>query len=224
MKRAYPDFWEKVQNDPALKKGMRKKFVRHLSRYKRGDLKRYVEAFFRANKLKGPAIALESDEVLGCVRAKRNFITRLAACAGVSKRKMQRTLDHWVSMDPALIQEEIEGVVGEAPIHSFMMWSYRNDMDTFDPFNGIIVHDLPCRLGLSSFGLEHYAFGHMLPVNKKARQPTAFDGGLCPQWMPGGLTRPHDPCKAKYGKGLPEVVHRPTTFNKICTKLMEITR
>ncbi|MCU0786225.1 MAG: hypothetical protein MUF81_19695 [Verrucomicrobia bacterium] len=227
FKRKHPEFWAKLEKDKALTRGLKKKFAKHLATHKKGDISEHAVSFFRANKLKGAAILLNRDEVLGSVRAKTALVARLRVCAKISRIKTLRHLADWVGFDVNKLQSEIENLLGDALIGQFVMWSYRNERDAYDPFSGVVVRDLPCRLGLPSFPKEdHYAFGHMMPDSKarRVRTPTAFDGELYQQWIPGGFTRPHDACKSTYSDGLPEVVHRPNNFKNIYTKLKEIQK
>jgi hypothetical protein len=182
----------------------------------------HAECFFRANKLLGPAEPLSTDEVLGTVRSRTALLERLMACAGLTRSNAAALLSNWVLFDSSDLQDEVQTLLGDAKVSQYMTWSYRNAKDQYDPFNGVDLQDLPCRLGLPSMGADHYAFGHMLPAASAPRKPTAFDGGMNEQWIPGGYTLPYGACQPKYSVGLPEVVHEPNRFRNIYTSLKEL--
>jgi hypothetical protein len=224
FKVKYPDYWRKLQSDSSLTPDDKRKFGKHLGAHLKGTLEDHAALFFNSHKLIGRTVLLTLGEVIGSVHAKSALIRRLCECCGLTIKHAQRKIGHWVSLDFKDLQSEIKDVLGEETITLHLMWSYRNDKKPRDPFFEIEIRDLPCRLGLRSFGSDHYAFGHKLSAGEKAYIPTSFDAGLYEQWEPGGVTKPHDACNTKYPTGLPEVVHNPNKFQNISTRLFEVPK
>ncbi len=226
FKRRHPEFWGKLEKDKALKARKRKKFEEHLRSFAGGDVTKHAESFFHKNLLTGPKVIV-ARKVLGCVRARSSVADRIAEALGHDDTvEAEEMLSQFAAHDKDKLADEIEDLgLAESKITRHMMWSYRNEAADDDPFFGIDPQRLPCRLGLPSFldRADHIAFGHLLPTKTKATQPTCLDGGLYEHWIPGGYTKPHDACRKKYPKGLPEVVHRPNKFKNVYTELMEVT-
>lgn len=224
FKKQFPEFWEKFEADTELAPLKKRQFKQYLKAFKGGDLRKYARAFCRQHKNQrcGQRVAI-SGATLGHVRKKSGLVNRIYAVTKWKTDRINDFLRDWELIDDPRNISDLFTTFGEATITEHTMWSYLNDADTNDPFFGVDHQDLPCRLGLPSFmdGSEHYAFGHLLPHNIKAKKPSCFDSDLCEFWINGGMTKPHDPCAKKYPAGLPELVHSPNKFKNIKTKLLE---
>ena len=181
LKDFAPGFWEKLESDKEIKPLLKDKFTAHLQQHESGSIKDHVEIFFRGNQQEGSPVTLTSDELLGSVRERDRTIDRIWEVTKIEKKsQVEDMVDDWVSLNPITLKKEIESWpnLDETPICDYLMWSYRNANNPKDPFFKIIIEDLPCRLGLPTFGKAHYALGHLLPKTKKVTKPTAFDGEL----------------------------------------------
>lgn len=220
FKERNPEFLDKLTADKELLKNKKQEFIKHLKGYKSGCINGHALGFTRQNLYLGRLIKMGNDEMVGSVRAKDKFVEQVVSGLGIQSKYARAKLRGWVLLSSDELQAEFDGQLADSPVSRWMMWSYRNPNDSLNAFNGIDTKDLSCRLGLPNPTQEKIAFGHMLPVGHEAHAPTAFDSELFDQWIPGGVTKPHPPCLRKYKKGLPEIIHKPTPFRCISTKLV----
>lgn len=224
FEREFPQPHSNFKQDSQLSNAEKSRFVKHLASYTSGPYMDYVNGFLHdaANQQIGSEAKLLNNEIAGTVRSLSAFASRFTQRDILDHDPLNaEVLIRDLSLLPSshLIASLNALFPSAATTARSLMWSYRNT-DPADPFAGIEINDLPCRLALPSYAAsEHVAFGHYVSAENRPCVPTFFDAGLSNEWRPGGKTHPLPPCKPKYSEGLPEVVHRPTLFRDISTEL-----
>ena len=220
------------EKDRQLKKVEKDRFRNHWRSLGSKDPEAFAKEFFHDPKSQqlGSEQILRKNEVLGHVRTLKSLARHLSEnyrrsfnydLDGAQNRLRELTL-----CSAAVLRQYFQRTFrAREAVSLYMMWSFRNPKVPHDPFSGIDLGGLPCRLGLPSFGVpEHVGFGHARREKCKYKKPTAFDAGLGEQWVVGGFTKPLPPCAGKYPKGLPEVVHDAAHFTSIVTELKMIKK
>lgn len=166
-----------------------------------------ADKFFRANKQIGPDVVFPRDkELLGRVHSYRAFVHRLMREASLSKEDVDDLLASLKGLAIANRLLEIRNTLGSLLMDAYLIWAFRNTQNPGNPFDGHVLPDLPCRLGLdtsSDDAEERYvAWGLSVPDDASVTKPTAFDPGLehLVRWKPGGLTQPGKECAETYGE------------------------
>lgn len=79
----------------------------------------------------------------------------------------------------------------------YVVWGFHNGLQ---PFMGVDVERLPCRLALNSIDINDYLpFEINVPPTVAVHEATAFDAGFFDLWCPGGLTCPLHECDGETG-------------------------
>jgi len=143
------------------------------------------------------------------------------------------SVDYEDATDCNLFRNFIEdSKVENCLIQPSIMWTFEAYYDD-DVFMGYELKDLPCILGLpGSDGTsknydttERLAFSMQIPYSITVRKPTSFDAQMMPVWRPGGKTKPHTECVAKFGNtGFDEYVHEPVTLKQITSQFYRIKK
>jgi len=217
-----------LEADAHLTKTHKREFRTHWSRFRSGSVEAFAKKFFYDPKRHqlGPEQLIDASELLGHLRRLDSLARRLTEfpSLGLDIHQATRLVRDLVFLNADSLKRRCGRMFrsGET-LSAYLMWSYRNTLNVTDPFDGITLADLPCRLALPSFGSgQHIAFGHRKHTSTRYTIPTAFDAGLSQEWVPGGKTKPLSSCARRYPEGLPEIVHGPTQFDYIATRLQTI--
>lgn len=220
----YPQAWDNIQNDPSLSKKIKAEFIKHLKKYSKGAIEDHAKMFFHDERYLfiGSEIEVE-DEILGRLESKDALKVRLTYVQnGGSIKANVAVLNQMFTGDKRKRLEVLKDSFGIEKIKEFVMWAFRNEHDKNNPYNnGILPTDLTCVLGLKEFRMPGIKLAYRLP-DKRANKPTSINAGLNDAWRPGGRTDPlckngfPSACSRRHpAVGLPEVVHKPNTFNDI---------
>lgn len=225
--RAFPVQHKHFDDDTNLESADRSRFISHWNGFTPGDIEDHARKFFHdiTNQQLGPEQSISPGEMLGHVRSLKALARRLSEIPALSLDypQAERLVRDLTSLDAAGLRSRLRALfrAGET-LSCVLMWSFRNPRNTSDAFDGTRIEDLPCRLGLPTFGREeHVALAHERG-GRDYVTPTAFDAGLYAEWNPGGVTRPLLACEAAYPDGLPEVVHDSIEFVEIQTGVTHI--
>jgi len=225
-KKEHRQAWDNFEKDSNLSAKAKSAFVSHLNKFKGSNIKAHAEQFFfqLANQLKGPPVALNRNEIVGRLVNKSAFIDRLYFAAGAPSAKgLSSAVGHLIPSSDIKLKA-LKRLVGTENLSTYnIMWSFRNMLDPNRPFNnGVALADMPCVLGLDEVAPPIYCMEYKML--QQAHVPTAFDAATRNAWRPGGRTFPLAACRGKYPRpeGMPEVVHRPATFNDIERPFEEI--
>lgn len=192
------------------------------------SLAQCANKFFHGNKQIGPPVDFSRDqEILGRLNSHTAFVHRIMGELSLSKGDVDELLTSWKSLGVANRLQEIKEIIGRVLMSPFLIWAFRNTETPTKPFEGFVLRDLPCILGLDTSAEDRYiAWGISVPDGVFVTKPTAFDPGLryLAKWKPGGVTKPNEECAEMYAEGLPEVVVEPVPFETVAEDFLEIMR
>lgn len=229
FKNTCPLAWENICNDSELTKEKIEEFTTYLDAYTDGDIKEYAKDFFHndENIFLGSEIPLDTEEVFGRFIEEGAMISHLVTILNISAKRAKELISFWIEgLDQDSQLDAIKGRVGDKKINAYLMWSFRNLKDKFNPLNSDVdFDDMPCVLGLKGKNLPFICITHKIPDDIKIHCPTAFNAGVDSAsyaWEPGGKTIPLPECNDKYIEGLPEVVHEPNNFNHLHSPIVRL--
>lgn len=223
----HPQVWDNIEKDPSLNKTIKTAFIKHMNKFKKGnieDLNKHAESFFHDKRYRFIGAKIDvKNEVLGRLEAKLALKERLTKINNGGSIKLNKDFLNQIFIGDKKKQLDVlKDFFGIEDIKKYVMWAFRNKNDKSAPYNnGILPTDLICVLGLEGIKTPVVKLAYRLPDNL-ANKPTALNASLNVAWRPGGNTIPlckngfPSACSGRHTpSGLPEVVHRPNTFNDI---------
>jgi hypothetical protein len=218
--------WNNFENDSNLSEEARSAFVTHLRGFRDGDISGHANHFFDSHNLIGQVVNLDNNEVLGHIMTPSIFKHLIhkgleRQITGPSLKGIAAITGHLVPTNDEKLKA-LKMLLGNTRLSRYnessgrhgIMWSFRNELDTNEPFNNRIPRtDMPCVLGLKDTRPTFYCVEYKL--SHEVHLPTVFDARNNNAWRPGGRTLPLDECGNRYPTGLLEVVHEPATFNDL---------
>ncbi|MCG7985142.1 MAG: hypothetical protein JAY90_20635 [Candidatus Thiodiazotropha lotti] len=221
LRQEYPNVLENIVTDTNLTNEQKEDFFIHIDElHEDGDIESHIKEFCRPLKLCGPVFHTDDAEILGRVHSLNALGKIIAEHQSMSISAAVDLIDSLV-IDQEL-SEQLISQYGDLPISRGIVWGFQHGEPNVDPFEGLNLPDLLCRLGVPEEEVQYLRFSYKLPDDIVAHIPTAFDASTNQYWRPGGYTQPLEECAEIYAAGLVEVVHHPNVIKDLVTEIQKL--